>query len=75
MGVSGYAAEAGWTDALSAPAGALELMLFSSIKSQGIDLSKGRHFKALRKVVESLRDKFTDCQFDLYTRLDQRIRE
>ena len=75
MGVSGYAAEAGWTDTFSAPAVALELMLFSSIASEAIDLSDGKHFKKLRKVVESLQDKFADCQFDLYTRLDARIRE
>ena len=73
MGVSGYAAEAGWTDTW-APAGALELMLFSSIQSQGIDLSNGKHFKALSKVVALLQGKFADCQFDLYTRLDARIR-
>ncbi len=74
MGVSGYATEAGWTDTW-APAGALELMLFSSIKSNEIDLRNGKHFKKLSKVVESLQDKFADCQFDLYTRLDARIRE
>lgn len=73
MCVSGYAAAAGWTDTW-APAGALELMLFSSIASNAIDLSDGKHFKRLRKVVESLQGKFADCRFDLYTRLDARIR-
>ena len=72
MGVSGYAAEAGWTDTW-APAAALELMLFSSIASNAIELSNGKHFKRLRKVVESLQGKFADCEFDLYTRLDARI--
>ncbi len=74
MGVSGYAADTGWTDTW-APAGALELVLFSSIKSNDIDLSNGKHFKGrLSRVVESLQDKFADCRFDLYTRLDARIR-
>ena len=73
MGVSGYGATTGWTD-LWAPAAALELMLFSSIKMQDINLDDGRHFKRLSKVVKSLQDKFADCEFDLYTRLDARIR-
>lgn len=74
MGVSGYSVEAGWTDTFSAPAAALELMLFSSIESEPIDLSNGRHFNRLRKVVESLQVRFADCQFELYTRLDAGIR-
>ena len=74
MGVSGYGAATGWTDTLWAPAAALELMLFSSIKMQDVDLSDGRHFKRLSKIVRSLQDKFADCEFDLYTRVDARIR-
>ena len=74
MGVSGYAAATGWTDTLWAPAAALELMLFSSIKTQGIDLSDGKHFRRLSKIVKSLQDQFADCEFDLYTRVDVRIR-
>ncbi len=74
MGVSGYGATTGWTDTLWAPAAALELMLFSSIREQDIDLDDGRHFKRLGKIVKSLQDKFADCEFDLYTRLDARIR-
>ena len=73
MGVSGYTASAGWTDTW-APAAALELMLFSSIKTMDIDLCDGRHFKRLSGVVKSLQDKFADCEFDLYTRTDTRIR-
>ena len=74
MGVSGYGAQTGWTDTLWAPAAALELMLFSSIKARDIDLKDGRDFKRLGKIVKSLQDKFADCEFDLYTRLDARIR-
>ncbi len=74
MGVSGYAAAAGWTDTLWAPAAALELLLFSSIKVQDIDLNDGRHFRRLSKIVKSLQGQFADCEFDLYTRVDVRIR-
>ncbi len=74
MGVSGYAAATGWTDTLWAPAAALELLLFSSIKVQDIDLSDGRHFRRLSKIVKSLQGQFADCEFDLYTRVDVRIR-
>ena len=74
MGVSGYAAATGWTDTLWAPAAALELMLFSSIKMHDIDLSDGRYFRRLRKIVKSLQGQFADCEFDLYTRVDARIR-
>ena len=49
-------------------------MLFSSIRTQDINLDDGRHFKRLSKVMKSLQDKFADCEFDLYTRLDARIR-
>ena len=74
MGVSGYAAATGWTDTLWAPAAALELMLFSSIKIEDIDLNDGRHFRRLSKIVKSLQGQFADCEFDLYTRVDVRIR-
>ncbi len=74
MGVSGYAAATGWTDTLWAPAAALELMLFSSIQMEDIDLSDGRHFRRLSKIVKSLQGQFADCEFDLYTRVDVRIR-
>ena len=72
MGVSGYGATTGWTDILWAPAAALELMLFSSIRMQGIDLDNGRHFKRLNEVVKKLQSTFPDCKFDLCTRLDAR---
>ena len=74
MGVSGYGATTGWTDVLWAPAAALELMLSSSIWAQDINLAVGRHFKRLSRIVTELQGKFPDCEFDLYTRLDARIR-
>ena len=74
MGVSGYGAEAGWTDTLWAPAAALELLLFSSIREEDIDLADGRQFKRLSKIAKDLQGKFADCEFDLYTRLDPRVR-
>lgn len=73
MGVSGYSVETGWTGTW-APALGLELMLFSSIKEEGIQLEDGRHFSALRRVVKELRERFDDCGFDLFTRTDERIR-
>ena len=74
MGVSGYRADTGLTDTLWAPAAALELLLFSSIKMQDVDLSDGRYFKWLSKIVRSLQDQFADCEFDLSTRVDARVR-
>lgn len=62
MGVSGYSVETGWTGAW-APALGLELMLFSSIKEDEIQLENGRHFSALRRVVERLQKRFEDCGF------------
>ena len=73
MGVSGYSVETGWTGRW-APAAGLELMLFSSIREAGIQLENGRCFPALRRVVEGLQNRFEDCGFDLFTRLDKRIR-
>ena len=74
MGVSGYGAEVGWTDASWAPAAALELLFFSSIREQKIDLEVGRHFRRLNRIVRNLQGRFRDCEFDLYTRRDARIR-
>lgn len=74
MGVSGYGANVGWTDASWAPAVALELLFFSSIREQKIDLEAGRYFRRLNKIVKNLQGRFPDCEFDLYTRRDARIR-
>ena len=80
MGVSGYEAEAGWTSALesrrrglqpvpAAPALALELLFFSTIHTEQIDLSDGRSFRRLRRLADDLDDRFKDCKFKLKTRL------
>lgn len=81
MGVSGYKVEAGWTSALEssrhgrrpipgAPALALELLLFSTIHTEPIDLTNGQHFGRLRRLAANLDCRFKECEFELKTRLD-----
>ena len=67
MGVSGYSKATGWTGRW-APALALELILFSSIREQPIDLRNGKHFSRLRGLAKSLQRRFEDCGFYLYDR-------
>lgn len=74
MGVSGYSVEAGWAGT-SAPAMALELMLFSSIQDERIDLANSKHVPALRRLVANLQKRFEDCEFDLYTQRDRRLQQ
>ena len=79
MGVSGYKVEAGWTSALDgggrrqpvpgAPALALELLFFSTIHTEGIQLTDGRQFRKLRRLAANLQSRFQDCEFELKTRL------
>ena len=64
--VSGYAVETGWTDTKSAPALALELMLFSSITD--ILLDDGRSRRRLNSIGEDLGKRFQDCGFRLHTK-------
>ena len=64
--VSGYTKEGGWTSATDAPTLALELLLFSTIRTDGIDLTNGR----LRALAANLAERFSDCGFELLTRLD-----
>ena len=74
MGVLGYKVEAGWTSALDgggsrqpvpgAPALALELLFFSTIHTEGIQLTDGRQFRKLRKLAANLQSRFEDCEFD-----------
>ena len=71
--ISGYTKEAGWTSALEAgvrgaPALALELLLFSTLKTQAIDLRDGRSFGRLHPLAADLRKRFPDCGFKLRTR-------
>ena len=81
MGVSGYTVEAGWTSAVDsdgrtrppvpgAPALALELLFFSTLRSESIDLTDGKQFRRLRRVADDLKKRFRDCGFKMLTRLD-----
>ena len=64
--VSGYAVETGWADIMSAPALALELILFSSITD--IPLDDGRKRRRLSSIGEDLGNRFPDCGFILHTK-------
>ena len=64
--VSGYTVETGWTDTTYAPALALEMMLFSSIKD--VKLDDGRSRRRLKSIAENLSDRFEDCGFRLHTK-------
>ena len=71
--VTGYGAEVGWTTVDWAPALAIELMLFSSIKRETINFADGRSVKSLRKIVEKIKEDplFVNCKFDLFTKWDK----
>ena len=71
MGVSGYTEDVGWLDTKWPPALALELMLFSSISAEEIDLTDGRSARRLRPIAERLKKKFPECGFQLYTKWDR----
>ena len=64
--VSGYVVETGWADTASAPALALEMMLFSSIKN--VKLADGRSRRRLKSIADSLSGRFEDCGFRLHTK-------
>ena len=64
--VSGYAVETGWADTMYAPALALEMMLFSSIKD--VKLDDGRSRRRLKSIADSLSGRFKDCGFRLHTK-------
>ena len=70
MGVSGYGADISWSDTKWPPALALELMLFSSIKSEDIDLTDGRSDRRLQPLAEKLKSRFPECEFKLRTKWD-----
>ena len=81
MGVSGYTVESGWTSVVDsngrtrppvpgAPALALELLLFSTLSTESIDLTDGKQFRRLRRVADDLENRFPDCGFQMLTRLD-----
>ena len=62
--VSGYAVETGWADTKFAPALALELVLFSSIKD--IPLDDGRSRRRSKSIAETIGKRFPDCGFRLH---------
>lgn len=70
MGVSGYRVEGDWAN-LDRPTLALELMLFSAIAEEGIDLANGKQYGKLVRIRESLQQRFADCEFELYHRLEE----
>ena len=73
--VSGYKADTGWADlSYYPPAIALELLLFSSIWKDGIDLTTGYSAKSMRKLRKKLQCKFEECEFELHTKWDPRMR-
>ena len=74
MGVSGYSGEVGWAGK-SAPALALELMLFNSIEEDRISLAESKDVPKLRRIIGRLQERFPDCGFDLYTQRDGKLRE
>lgn len=65
---SGYRVDVGWTS--EQPAVLSDLMLFSRIRDEGINLTDGRSRKKLQPLKEDLQRKFPECGFDLYTKED-----
>ncbi len=66
--VSGYSAEVGWVDRTLPPAALLELMLFSSIWQEGINLNHRKSRERLVSLKEHLQGSFPKCEFDLHLR-------
>ena len=69
-GVSGYTEAAGWTEAQlgpipGAPALASDLLFFTTIKSDGINLSHKTSLNRLDSIQKDLRRRFPDCGFKL----------
>lgn len=68
--VSGYNRETGWADIMYAPAVALELILFSSIKTLSVDLTHGRSKPKMMRLAAELQRSFETCGFELYSKWD-----
>ena len=66
--VSGYSAEVGWVDRTLPPAALLELMLFSSIWQEDINLNNRKSRERLLSLKEDLQGRFPKCEFDLHLR-------
>lgn len=64
--VSGYRTDVGWTSRSWPPAALLDLMLFSMIGDEQIDLCDGRSRRRLPSLAEELQSRFPDCCFDLH---------
>lgn len=69
--VTAYRKSVDWTDAISAPAVALELMLFSSIYQEGYDFGDGQFVGWLRTLIQDQFNEsviFNKCGLELFTR-------
>lgn len=67
--VSGYRGDVGWTSRRFPPAALLDLMLFSVIADEGInvkDLNSGNVQRDLLNLRKGLQMKFPECGFDLH---------
>lgn len=69
--VTAYSKSVAWADVISAPAVALELMLFSSIRQKGVTFSDGRSVGGLRTLIQNLFNEsviFDKCGLELFTK-------
>ena len=71
--ITGYGdEEVGWTNTFHRPAGALELMLFSTIAEERINIAlrrnSSKHLENLNELKTSLQQRFPDCGFQMYTK-------
>ena len=64
--VSGYRKDVGWTVRRWSPAALLDLMLFSMIADERINLNHRKSVKRLDGLREEVQKRFCDCGFDLY---------
>ena len=70
--VTGYGAEVGWSDVAYPPALALELMLFSSIHTKGIDFSDSSSVGHLKELIDDFKKSeiFAQCKLEICTKWD-----
>ena len=64
--VSGYRADVGWMSRSLPPAALLDLMLFSVIRDEKINLGNRKSIGRLPALSVELQTRFPDCCFDLY---------
>jgi len=73
MGMSGYTVDVGAADTIYPPALALELLLFSSILREGVNVANGSFSRGiLHRIKGDLKWRFPDCGFRLFTQWDGR---